>query len=73
LSRLVASLRRITGLLRALRLPFAVVGGLGVSVRVEPRFTRVVDLCVAVAHHPQAEALVRSLRSDLVTPYKKVC
>jgi hypothetical protein len=39
----------------------ALVGGLAVSVRTEPRFTRDVDLAVAVAHDAQAEGLVRLL------------
>lgn len=37
------------------------VGGLAVSVRAEPRFTRDVDLAMAVANDADAEALVRSL------------
>lgn len=36
---------------------FAVVGGLAVSVRTEPRFTRDVDVVVAVADDAAAEAL----------------
>jgi predicted nucleotidyltransferase len=38
------------------------VGGLAVSVRAEPRFTRDVDLAVAVEDDSQAEALVGDLR-----------
>lgn len=56
----VASLRR-----RGRR--FALVGGLAVSVRSEPRFTRDVDLAVAVADDRDAEALVRDLRADAFT------
>jgi predicted nucleotidyltransferase len=41
---------------------FAVVGGLAVSARTEPRFTRDVDLAVAVADDLEAEALVQDLR-----------
>jgi predicted nucleotidyltransferase len=44
----------------------ALVGGLAVSVRTEPRFTRDVDLAVAVASDAEAEALVASL----VPPYR---
>lgn len=40
---------------------FAVVGGLAVSARTEPRFTRDVDLAVAVDDDAQAERLVRLL------------
>lgn len=36
------------------------VGGLAVSVRTEPRFTRDVDFCVAVASDADAEALIYS-------------
>jgi hypothetical protein len=43
---------------------FALVGGLAVSVRAEVRFTRDVDLAVAVADDRDAEALVRDLRTD---------
>jgi len=39
----------------------ALVGGLAVSARTEPRFTRDVDLAVAVASDAEAEALVRLL------------
>ena len=37
------------------------MGGLAVSARTEPRFTRDVDVAVAVPGDPEAEALVRSL------------
>lgn len=43
---------------------FALVGGLAVSVRGEVRFTRDVDLAVAVVDDRDAEALVRDLRDD---------
>src|SRR5678816_1195341 len=46
---------------------FALVGGLAVSVRAEVRFTRDVDLAVAVADDKDAEALVRDLRTDAFT------
>jgi len=39
----------------------ALVGGLAVSVRTEPRFTRDIDLAVAVASDAEAEALVSEL------------
>jgi hypothetical protein len=42
---------------------FALVGGLAVSVRAEVRFTRDVDLAVAVADDAEAEALVYTLRA----------
>jgi predicted nucleotidyltransferase len=40
---------------------FALVGGLAVSARTEPRFTRDVDLAVAVVSDAEAEELVRAL------------
>lgn len=54
-------LDQIATQLRAWRQPWALVGGLAVSVRTEPRFTRDVDLAVAVADDTAAETLVRSL------------
>lgn len=43
---------------------FALVGGLAVSARTEPRFTRDADLVVAVTGDAEAEALIRRLRSQ---------
>lgn len=42
---------------------WALVGGLAVSVRTEPRFTRDVDLAIAVARDAEAEAIVRHFQS----------
>jgi predicted nucleotidyltransferase len=42
---------------------FAVIGGLAVSVRIEPRFTRDADFAVAVSGDAEAEALIRRLRA----------
>ena len=41
---------------------FAVIGGFAVSVRTEPRFTRDIDLAVAVANDAEAEKLVAGLQ-----------
>ena len=41
----------------------ALVGGLAVSIRTEPRFTRDADLAVAVANDLEAETLIRQLRA----------
>jgi hypothetical protein len=49
--------------LRERGVAFALVGGLAVSVRSEVRFTRDVDLVVAVATDEEMEALVRDLAS----------
>lgn len=43
---------------------FALVGGLAVSARTEPRFTRDVDLAVAVESDAEAEGLVRTLQES---------
>lgn len=53
------ALRRVVTHLDALGLPWALVGGFAVSVRVEPRFTR--DVAVAVADDRQAEGVVGRL------------
>jgi hypothetical protein len=47
--------------LRAEHARFALVGGLAVSVRAEPRFTRDLDFAVAVAGDAEAERLVAAL------------
>ena len=63
MTSLEAVLRQIhTDLIEA-RVSFALVGGLGVSARTEPRFTRDADLAVAVATDAEAEALIHQLRA----------
>lgn len=61
-TRLLTALLRTGEVLRELGRPFALVGGLAVSIRVEPRFTRDIDLAVAVADDAAAEALVADLQ-----------
>ena len=59
--------RALVGIVRALEARgkrFALVGGLAVSVRSEVRFTRDVELAVAVVDDAEAEALIRDLMSD---------
>jgi hypothetical protein len=51
---------------------FALVGGLAVSVRAEVRFTRDVDLAVAVHDDADAESLVYSLKSEGYTAIASV-
>jgi hypothetical protein len=60
-SALEDALRFAAGELAARGARFALVGGLAVSVRTEPRFTRDVDLAVAVGTDREAEALVHAL------------
>jgi hypothetical protein len=61
--RVEDALGRIAADLGALGRRFALVGGFAVSVRAEPRTTRDVDLAVATADNPDAEALVFALRA----------
>jgi predicted nucleotidyltransferase len=49
--------------LAAAEVEFALVGGLAVSVRTEPRFTRDADLVVAIKDDQEAESLVYFLQS----------
>ncbi|MBP1689780.1 MAG: hypothetical protein H6Q34_353 [Deltaproteobacteria bacterium] len=60
---LEAALRRIVGDLDALGMRWAIVGGLAVSARAEPRTTRDVDVAVAVTSDEEAEAMVHGLRA----------
>lgn len=63
MTSLEAVLRQIhTDLIEA-RVSFALVGGLGVSARTEPRFTRDADLAVAVATDAEVEALIHQLQA----------
>lgn len=57
-------LRRAGEELDSRHLPWALVGGLAVSIRAEPRFTRDVDLAVAVVDDAAAESLVGDLRAQ---------
>jgi hypothetical protein len=60
---LLDSLAAATDDLRRAEVSFALVGGLAVSLRTNPRFTRDADIVVAVVDDAQAEALVRTLLS----------
>jgi predicted nucleotidyltransferase len=53
--------RRAARDLAAVQAPVALIGGLAVSFRAEPRNTRDVDFAVAVADDDRAESLVRDL------------
>lgn len=64
MSRLESALRDLVGRLTDLGSRFAVVGGLAVSARTEPRFTRDADVCVAVHSDAEAEALIQRLRQN---------
>jgi predicted nucleotidyltransferase len=61
-NRVEAGLRRAAADLGATRQRWALVGGLAVSARAEPRLTRDVDLAVAVQSDDEAEQVVYTLR-----------
>ena len=63
MTSLEAALRQIYIDLTEIHVSFALVGGLAVSARTEPRFTRDADIAVAVASDAEAEALIHSLRA----------
>lgn len=54
-------LKRIVADLTRHSVSFALIGGLAVSVRTQPRFTRDVDLSVSLIRDPEAEALTHAL------------
>jgi len=58
------ALARIAEALYRHNVDFAVVGGLAVSVRAEPRMTRDADVAVLVGSDDDAEALLYRLMSD---------
>lgn len=58
-----AALRRAVVDLNAVKARWALVGGLAVSARTVPRFTKDLDFAVAVASDNEAEAIVHKLRS----------
>jgi nucleotidyltransferase AbiEii toxin of type IV toxin-antitoxin system len=59
----LAALRRATADLTARSVGYAVVGGFGVSLRAEVRFTRDVDLALDMPDDEAVEALVRDFRN----------
>jgi hypothetical protein len=60
-------LQLIAATLDELGQPFALVGGLAVSIRAEVRFTRDVDLAIATTTDADTERLVHQLRSKRYT------
>lgn len=60
--RLAEAFRRLQVDFRALRIQWALVGGLAVSARAEPRTTRDIDVAIAVAGDGEAEEIIRRLR-----------
>jgi len=64
MTQLESRLRGVVGELADAGVHCALVGGLAVSIRTEPRFTRDADLAVAVSGDSEAESLIRRLRAD---------
>lgn len=64
MNQLEAALRRAADDLTRLDVGWALIGGFAVSARTEPRFTRDVDIAVAVNDDGAAERLVRSLLAE---------
>lgn len=62
MSGVVEALRRVVSDLAEVNGRAALVGGLAVSARAEPRFTRDLDLAVAVSDDQEAERLVFTLQ-----------
>jgi hypothetical protein len=56
-----SALRRAVADLNALKVKWALIGGLAISVRSVPRFTKDLDFAVAVAGDPEAEDVVHRL------------
>lgn len=69
---LEAALQRVAADLTRLGRDWALVGGFAVSARAEPRFTRDIDVAVAVGDDADSEALVRSLLSEGYRPLASV-
>ena len=61
---LIAAASDVLAILSRHQVRGCLVGGLAVSTRCDPRFTRDVDVAVAVDNDQRAEALVRSLTRD---------
>lgn len=62
------SLRQFIGDLGGLEADFALVGGLAVSVRAEPRLTRDVDVVVSVPDDETAEEVIAQMRDQGYQP-----
>lgn len=63
MSDLIHSLRELATHLDEIKVAYALIGGLAVSVHSEPRFTADVDLAVAVESDEEAEMVIHRLTS----------
>lgn len=61
--RLAEAFVRLESNLRAVGARWALVGGLAVSARAEPRTTRDIDVAVSVSEESEADRIVRSLQN----------
>lgn len=71
-SALGAAVSRAASDLSALGARWAMIGGLAVSARTAPRFTKDLDLVVAVADDAASEALIHQLRARGYVPQEIV-
>ena len=62
MTSLETALRQVHADLREAHASCALIGGLAVSARTQPRFTRDADLAVAVANDIEAEKLIHDLQ-----------
>lgn len=61
-TQLFETIRQISGTLNELKTPWALIGGLAVSIYVEPRFTRDIDIVLAVDDDQHAERFIVAWR-----------
>jgi hypothetical protein len=61
------ALRRAVADLDALEVRWALIGGLAISIRSVPRFTKDLDFAIAVADDSEAEGVVNRVRGRLPT------
>src|SRR3990172_9454037 len=60
---IASTLSKISSILKALHVCFALLGALAVSVHTEPRFTRDIDLAVAVTSDSESERIIHELQN----------
>jgi hypothetical protein len=72
MNALEIALRRVASDLARYDRAWAMVGGFAVSARAEPRFTRDIDVAVAVSDDADSESLVRRLISDGYSPLASI-
>jgi len=73
MNHLDSLLRQIAKILNDQREVWALVGGLAVSVRTEPRFTRDLNLAVAVSNDREAESILHNLHSCIIPAVRRDC